>query len=355
MNMQKENLSLLDLIPSPGFCVRDHKIIKTNFPAARLGLVEGADVMTLLVTGSTEYAGFQTGSLHLTLRVGIAIRSASVVRIDNEVDVFLLDPEIESDVLRALALAARELRSPLTGVLANAVRLSESENLSPENREISARLNRGLYQLLRVVGNMSDAGTGSLLSTQELLDADGLFREIIEKAAALTDSANIHLTYQGLDTPIYTYAHRQMLERAAMNLLSNAIKFSPKGSEIRSSLTRQGKLLSFSVQDGGTGIPEDIRSQLFRRYLRQPAIEDPRHGIGLGMVLVQSTASEHQGTVLVDRPEGAGTRVTMTIAIRQGGQAPLRSNVLTVDYAGEQDHALIELADFLPPELYEKI
>lgn len=352
--MQKENLNLLDLIPSPGFCVRDQKIIKANFPAARLNFVEGSDVMPLLLTGHSEYAKFQGGTLHLTLRAGIGIRGASVTRLDGE-DVFLLDPETESDVLRALALAARELRAPLTGILANAARLSESDGLSPENRDTSARLNRGLYQLLRVISNMSDAGTGPLLSTQEILDADGLFREIMEKAQALTEDAGVRLTYQGLETPVYTLAHRQMLERAVLNLLSNAMKFSPKGSEIRVSLTRQGKLLSFSVQDGGDGIPENIRSQLFRRYLRQPTIEDPRQGIGLGMVLVQAAATEHQGAVLVDHPDGAGTRVTMTLAIRQGSQAPLRSNILTVDYAGEQDHALIELSEFLPPELYEKL
>lgn len=354
MEMQKENLNLLDLIPYPGFCVRNHKIIKTNSPAARLNFLEGSEVMPFLLTGSSEYAGFQGGTLHLTLRAGVGIRGASVIRLDGE-DVFLLDPETESDVLRALALAARELRAPLTGILANAARLSESEEMSSENRKISARLNRGLYQLLRVVGNMSDAGASTLLSSQEILDADGFFREIMDKAQTFTEGTGIRLTYQGLDTPVYTLAHRQMLERAALNLLSNAIKFSPKGSEITVSLVKQGKLLSFSVQDGGSGIPEDIRPQLFRRYLRQPAIEDPRHGIGLGMVLIQSAATEHQGAVLVDRPDGAGTRVTMTLAIRQGSRAPLRSNVLTVDYAGEQDHALIELSEFLPPELYETL
>lgn len=352
--MQKENIRLLNLIPYPGFCVRDHKIVKVNSPAARLGFAEGCEVMPLLLTGSSEYAGFQSGTLHLTLRAGVGIRGASVTRLEDE-DVFLLDPETESDVLRALALAARELRAPLTGILTSAVRLSDSEELSPETREISARLNRGLYQLLRVVGNMSDAGTGPLLCNQELLEVDGLFREVIEKAGSLIEGTGIRLTYQGLDTPVYTLARRQMLERAALNFLSNAIKFSPKGSEINVSLTSQGKLLSFSVQDYGDRIPDDIRSQLFRRYLRQPTIEDPRQGIGLGMVLIQSAATDHQGAVLVDHPEGAGTRVTMTIAIRQGGQAPLRSNILNVDYAGEQDHALIELAEFLPPELYKKV
>lgn len=352
--MQKEKMNLLDLIPSPGFFVRNQKITKANSPAVRLNFVEGVEVPPLLVTGHSEYAKFRGGALHLTLRAGIGICGASVIRMEGE-DLFLLDPESESDALRALALAARELRAPLTGILANAARLSESETMTPENREISARLNRGLYQLLRLVSNMSDAGIVSLLSTQEVLDADGLFQEIMEKAQALTADAGIRLTYQGLDAPVFTLANRQILERAVLNLLSNAIKFSPEGSEIKATLTKQGKLLSFSIQDSGSGIPEDIRSQLFRRYMRQPAIEDSRHGIGLGMVLVQSAATEHQGAVLVDHPNGAGTRVTMTLAIRQGDQASLRSKVLTIDYTGEQDHALIELSEFLPPELYEKL
>ena len=57
--------------------------------------------------------------------------------------------------------------------------------------------------------------------------------------------------------------------------------------------------------------------------------------------------------MLVDQPEDTGTRVTLTIAIRQGGEAMLRSNVLRVDYAGERDHTMLELSDVLPLSLYE--
>ena len=45
---------------------------------------------------------------------------------------------------------------------------------------------------------------------------------------------------------------------------------------------------------------------------------------------------------------------TMTIAIRQSTSGTLRSPILRVDYAGEQDHALVELSDCLPAELYKK-
>jgi hypothetical protein len=71
------------------------------------------------------------------------------------------------------------------------------------------------------------------------------------------------------------------------------------------------------------------------------------------MVLIRSAAAAHGGTVLMEHPEGMGARITMSLAIRQtSGQ--LRSNVLMVDYAGERDHGLIELAESLPARLYEK-
>ena len=44
----------------------------------------------------------------------------------------------------------------------------------------------------------------------------------------------------------------------------------------------------------------------------------------------------------------------MTMAIRQGNSTTLHSPAFRLDYAGEWDHALLELADILPAELYEK-
>ena len=97
-----------------------------------------------------------------------------------------------------------------------------------------------------------------------------------------------------------------------------------------------------------------IRGNIYDRYKRQPGLEEGRFGIGLGMVLVRSAATIHGGTVLVDQPAAGGTRVTMTMAIRKNTDGVLRSPVMHVDYSGEWDHMLIELADGLPAPLYEQ-
>ena len=319
--MDKETLPVetLNLIVSPCLCVKDGRILRCNAAAGRLMLPEGSEITPLLATGLEEYAAFQGGSLYLTLDISGTVFGAEVER-RGEWDFFLLEGPEETRELRALALAAADLRQPLA-------------------------------QMLRVIGNMSAAAAG--LSHQELVEISAVFREIFEKARLLLDGIGLTISYHGPEHTLYCMADTQELERATLNLLSNAAKFTPKGGQITASLTRQGRMLRLCIQDSGTGIPDSIRGSVFRRYLRQPSVEDSRFGLGLGMVMVRSAASHHGGAVLLDHPPQGGTRVTITLAIRQDGGTQLRSPLLRIDYAGERDHALMELSDVLPAEYYK--
>lgn len=351
---QRNDITLLDLMARPAFCVSGGSVCRVNAGAAAFDIVPGMAVSGLLRTGAEEYAAFTDGCLYLTLSIADQQLGASVTRMD-DYDVFCLEELADSRELQAMALAARELREPLTNVMVTAQRLFPVAGLQddPATRELVARINRGLYQMLRVIGNMSDAGhNAASTARQEMVEITAVLAEIFEKASALVAHTDAVLTYQGHPEPIYCLADPDGLERAVLNMLSNALKFSP-GGQIRASLTRRGRMLYLSMEDDGDGIPAELRGDVFTRYQRQCGREDSRFGIGLGLVLIRAAAAAHGGTVLIDQPRGSGTRITMSLAIRQGGST-LRSNVLRVDYTGEQDHGLIELSAFLPPELYEK-
>lgn len=352
MDIQENVSGMLDLMLQPGFCVVKNEIIKINQAAAGLLLTAGTDVRTLIASGKEEYEAFQGGCLYLRLNLNGVGCGAAVVR-ENGTDVFLLDQMTDDRALQAMALAARGLREPLSRALIAADRLT-GLSADSETGEQLARLNQGLHQLLRIVGNMSDASGWPHFPSQETREIGGIFAEIFEKARVFAEQAGITLTYDSLKQEVYTLADREQLERAVLNILSNSIKFTPKGGTIRASLTLRGRTLRLSILDSGSGIAENVRSTVFRRYLRQPGIEDSRYGLGLGMVLIRSAAAAHGGAVLIDRPEGTGTRVTLTLSVRQSPAASLRSPMLRVDYAGERDHALVELSDCLPAELYQK-
>lgn len=348
MEKEIENCPMLDLLVQPGFCVRENRIVRVNPIAARLPLTVGEDVRPLLRTGEEEYAAFQAGCLYLRLCIGGREYGATVTRVEED-DVFLLDGE--DMALQALALAAQELRMPLQGVILAARNLPQPED--DAGREQAARLSRGLHQLMRIVGNMSGAGESRPLSRHEVRDIGSVFQEIFEKAEALVARAGICLTYKGLAESVYGLVDQEQLERAVLNILSNAVKFTPSGGTIDAGLTRRGRMLQLRILDSGSGIAENLLGTLFTRYQREPGIEDSRHGIGLGLVLIRAAAANHGGAVLIDQPGGGGTRVTMTLAIRQDTDNLLRSNMVLVDYSGEFDHALVELSQCLPLEVYE--
>lgn len=353
MDKRNDITGMLELLSVPGFCVQNYVITALNTSAKGLLLSSGTDISTLLLTGSREYASFSGGCLYLTLSLGGESWGAAVTRM-GDCDIFVLEQEEDQAELRSMALAARELREPLTNVMVTAERLfpMSAQNQDPHTKEQVARLNRGLYQILRILGNMSDAC--GRVSRQETCDISAVIQEITEKSASLMQHAGITLTYRGLSEPVYTLADREQLERALLNILSNAMKFTGAGGTVEVRLIQEGSLLSLSVLDSGSSIADGILQSLFRRYLRQPVIEDSRFGIGLGMVLIRNAASAHGGTVLVDQPGDTGTRVTMTLAIRHSHDVQLRSPILRVDYAGERDHGLLEFSETLPVFLYEK-
>lgn len=343
--------AVLDLIIRPAFAVSDGIIQYCNHAARQYMICEETHVDTLLETGAEEYADLTSGSLYLTLRLQDQFFGATVSRTSG-FDVFVLDQEDAQPQLQAMALAARELREPLSQMMIAADRLLPAGENDNTNRQL---LRQSLYQMLRLVGNMSDAAryAEQPLPHQQLQDIPALIGEVFEKAGVLAAQAGITLRFTNCPQSVTAMADPEKLERAIYNILSNAIKFSEPGDTVDAALTRRGNKLYLTVNDSGRGIPNELIGNVFSMHLRQPGLEDPRHGIGLGMVMIRSAASAHGGTVLIERSSEQGTRLTMTIAIRKDVSGNLFSPRIHVDYAGELDHGLIELADVLPPSAFQ--
>ena len=353
MEQKEPTAGILNLMVQPAFTVQDGVITLVNTAAEGYMLAPGTPIGDLLHTGAEEYASFSQGCLYLTLSIAGAPCGASVRRMGN-MDVFTLEQESEQSELQAMALAAQELRGPLSSVMSVADRLFPliGDEDGQEKEQIS-RINRGLFQMLRIVSNMSDAyrycqQTEPRQSMHNLTQVIG---DIFEKAIPMLAHAGVSLTFTNLPRAVFSLADVEKLERGIHNILSNAVKFSPKGSPISAKLSQQGNRLTLTVQNSGT--EDQMRSNVHTRFQRQPGLEDSRYGIGLGMVLIRSAATIHGGTVLIDQPEGCGIRITMTMAIRREQDNMVRSSTFNIDYAGERDHLLIELSDVFPPSLYE--
>jgi len=350
MQHQIQTEELLKILDHPAFAVSDGKIVLANDAALQRQIEIGAELTTLLLTGREAYEAFTDGRLHLRLCVADVVWDAAVTKVSN-MDIFLMEHTVNDTELRILSLAAMQLRGPLGELLS----LTDSLD-SQGDKETMAKLNRSLLSLQRFVGNMADAlrysNSSNCLMTSQNITA--YLREILEKIAVLLEKSGYTLDYKLPNEDIIALVSTERLERAVYNLISNAIKFSPAGSTVWANLEKCGDLLMFTVTDESQGLPTDLSGNIFTRYLREPAIEDSRMGMGLGMLYVCAAASAHGGTVLLRQPEGKGLSVTMTLSTKARQLGTFRSDIFQVDYTGGQDHALLELADVLSPELYKR-
>lgn len=355
MEQYNPTTEILNYIPGPSFTVVDGRITRVSEAARKFFLEPGMEIHPMLVTGQEEYGALTDGCLYLTMKIAEIPCNAAVSRMEG-FDLFTLEQEADQSELQAIALASQELRTPLSSIMTVADQLFPAANGvdSPENAQI-ARINRALFQMLRIVSNMSDAYRYSQQTEPRLtlVDMRSLMEDIFSKAAPLMESTGITLHFTNLSRSTFCLAEPEKLERAVNNILSNAVKFSGKSGRIDAKIDLKGTMFHLTVQDYGSGVPDELRGHIHSRFLRQPGLEDNRFGIGLGMVLIRSAAEAHGGTVLFEQPEEGGTRITMTIAYRQSTDSALHASMLHVDYAGERDHALIELSDVLPIDYYQ--
>lgn len=346
----------LELVEHPAFCVKNRTVIAANTAAEHRMIRVNMDVNDFFTENLDVYNNFKEGSLYLTVTIGETPYDTRITR-TLEYDIFVIRQKHDDKQLRALALAAQQLRIPLANVMTVTDRLLTAlDTTDSVVQEQAGQINRSLFQLLRIISNMSDtdAYQNALPFSMHTIDFVAVFDEIVEKAKALTDNKRIAFHYTCPDSPVFGLANTEKLERAIYNLLSNAFKFAKENTSVDAKLAKTGNFLSFSICNTSSKPAED--TAFWTQYSREPAIEDNRNGLGLGMSLVCSVAAAHNGTVLVDHPTPEQTRVTMTVAIANDAAGTVRSPITHIgDYAGGRDKGLLELADILPSDSYEKI
>lgn len=136
--------------------------------------------------------------------------------------------------------------------------------------------------------------------------------QVIEdlRANAERDGARAMASFMG---PPLVQVKAEQLKRCIGNLVSNAVRYA-KGVEITG--TRDARWLIVTVDDDGPGIPEEMRDEVFRPFLR---LDDARNqdagGSGLGLSIARDIARAHGGDViLADSPLG-GLRATVRLPV----------------------------------------
>ena len=205
-----------------------------------------------------------------------------------------------------LANASHELRTPLTRIRM-ALELMGTQPTPAMRDQIAQSISEvdQLIDEILLASRLDSPEAG--LGTPERVDLVGLAAEECSRVAA-----QVHV----LSAPeaLQVNGYPRLLRRLMRNLLDNARHYGPTAGELDVELDRtSAEQLVLRINDRGPGIPSQYLDQVFSPFFRLPGSVEG--GVGLGLALVRSIATRHQGRVWCEnRPDG-GARFVVELPI----------------------------------------
>jgi two-component system sensor histidine kinase MprB len=211
--------------------------------------------------------------------------------------------------------ASHELRTPLTSLRTNIEVLATERELAPEDRKkLLADVIEQLGEMTTLIAEVVELARGAQLRHEpedvrlDLVTADAVERTRRNRPGVTFNTDLRESLVHGVPASI---------ERAIGNLLDNAAKWSPAGGYVDVSV-HDGEVV---VRDHGPGIEDEDLPHVFDRFYRARSARGLA-GSGLGLAIVRQVAEAHGGTVVAERADGGGTKVTL----RLDGARPLETS-----------------------------
>ncbi len=210
------------------------------------------------------------------------------------------------------ATVAHEIKNPLSAIKSIAQVMGEDQSLSHEySRDLSLivgetdRLGRSVTQLLSFARKELPAELPSR--------SEQLIQSVVRLFQVSAEKDGIRLTTKLEKDEALEGSAVSALRVALSNLLLNALQATPAGGEVTITQLTEGDDLVIYVQDGGPGIPDDLRQRVW-----EPFFTTKQRGTGLGLAIVRKRMQEAGGIArLTARVNGSGARFELRVPLKR--------------------------------------
>ncbi len=146
----------------------------------------------------------------------------------------------------------------------------------------------------------------------QLIDVAALAREVMLVLRLQADAKKIYLETK-METPVYIYADRDMVNLVLRNLLSNAIKFTPEAGRVSVGANPAESYVEVFVEDTGTGMSDETLKRInANNYFTSKGTANEA-GTGLGLMLCKEFLAKNGGKMFVESAPGKGSTFSFTL------------------------------------------
>jgi signal transduction histidine kinase len=207
-----------------------------------------------------------------------------------------------------VAMAAHELRAPLTAILGGAL-LIKSGKAATRALDMIERNIRLQEKLIEELLHISQIDAGRIVLQMEKVDLAPLLNEVVDEIqTSATDDGTV--IRSDLESPLVVKGDPQRLRQIFSNLLGNSVRCASPHGEVRLRAFMSEGFVQCSIVDNGIGISAENLPHIFERFRQVPSSHVRSHsGCGLGLSIVHDLVTMQGGTVTAESPGvGQGAR-----------------------------------------------
>ena len=242
-----------------------------------------------------------------------------------------------------IANMSHELRSPLNAIIGFSQVMLRSKNLSHEQYENAAIIQRSGEYLLNLINNVLDFSkieAGKTTINPKDIDIYQLLDELEDMLQVQAVKAGLELIVdRAKNLPQYIHTDGVKLRQVLLNLLGNAIKFTQEGEVVlqidsEENFADQTYTLNFQISDTGVGIASKELEKLFEAFSQTESGRESQEGTGLGLSISRQFVQLMGGDISVTSELGKGTTFNFSIQVQLGKE------ILTTSFDSRQVIAL---------------
>ncbi len=223
-----------------------------------------------------------------------------------------------------LAVMSHEMRTPMNAIIGFSDLLAGSR-LDGEQREwVNGALtaSQGLVGLINDMLEWTWSQTGDHHAITTVFQLSKLMEDASTAAKVLAEQKGLRLElFVSPELPDFLQGEEQGLRLVLRNLLGNAVKFTEQGwirfcAEVSADSTHSGKMVQFSIQDTGIGMPSDKLALIFAPFTQLDSSSSRKFGgTGLGLALSRRLVERMGGTLWVESVVQSGSTFFFTIPL----------------------------------------
>ncbi len=211
----------------------------------------------------------------------------------------LVKAERLSAIGQMASIISHEIRNPLA-VISNATRLIKTL-VRPTDKKVVKQFDI-IESEIRQANSIINEVLG-YARTRELIlstvDVNSYLHELVQSFPA---QPGIVFKEELAAESVRIKVDAEEIKQTLRNLISNAVEAMPMGGTVTVGSTVGKRLVCLYVADTGSGITDEIRSQMFSPFFTTKA-----RGTGLGLAVVRKAISRHQGKLFIKSRLGQGT------------------------------------------------